>query len=135
LVYYREAETTWTNTFWFGVRVYKCPLDLWVYQEIIHETKPDVVIETGTLFGGSALFFAGMLDLLGKGRVIPIDLVCQPGRPDYNRITYITGSSTSYEVIGHVQELVAGVNNVMVVLDSDHKAPHYCRRFACIHLW
>jgi cephalosporin hydroxylase len=125
--YYREPETTWANTFWFGVRVYKCPLDLWVYQEIVHETKPDVVIETGTLFGGSALFFACMFDLLGNGRVVTIDLKPRPARPHHNRITYITGSSTSNEVIRCVQDLVGSANKVMVVLDSDHTAPHVLR--------
>jgi cephalosporin hydroxylase len=61
--YYDSARTTWGNMYWQGTLVLKCPLDLWIYQEIICETKPEVVIETGTFQGGSALFLASVFDL------------------------------------------------------------------------
>ena len=43
-LYYDSAEfgQTWNNTFWLGIKSYKCPLDLWNYQEIIFKVKPDV---------------------------------------------------------------------------------------------
>ena len=55
-LYYDRADTggTWQDTYWMGCKILKCPLDMWVYQEILHETKPDLVIETGTYNGGSA---------------------------------------------------------------------------------
>ncbi len=61
---------TWRNTYWMGHRILKCPLDLWLYQEILYAVRPAVVIETGTAFGGSAHFMASMMDILGHGRVI-----------------------------------------------------------------
>ena len=52
----------WLNTSWLGAPTQKCPLDLWIYQEILHETRPDVIVESGTAGGGSALFLACVLD-------------------------------------------------------------------------
>ena len=67
------------NTFWLGVQTLKCPLDLWIYQEIIFElirnNKPLVIIETGTHLGGSALFLACICDSIGNGRIISIDII------------------------------------------------------------
>ncbi len=52
---------------WLGHKLLRCPLDLWTYQEILAETRPELTIETGTYHGGSALFFASILELLGVG--------------------------------------------------------------------
>ena len=67
-VYYEGAlfGETRADTRWLGVRTDKCPLDLWIYQELLHELRPDLIVETGTAFGGSALYFASLLDLLGQ---------------------------------------------------------------------
>src|SRR5947207_8322732 len=67
-------DKTWFNTKWFGVLVQKCPFDAWIYQEIIYEQKPDYIIETGTLLGGSASFMASICDVMGHGQVITIDI-------------------------------------------------------------
>lgn len=124
-IYYYSSEKTWENTFWLGWPTLKCPLDMWVYQEIIFEVKPDVIIETGTYFGGSALFFAMLLDRLQKGIVVTIDILeRQKKRPDHNRIRYITGSSVSSEVVKQVELLVEKQRRVMVILDSDHTKHH-----------
>jgi cephalosporin hydroxylase len=69
-IYYERPERTWANTRWLGTPVEKCPLDLWIYQEILFTSRPDFVVETGTRYGGSALFIASVLDLLRNGRVI-----------------------------------------------------------------
>ena len=124
-LYYDEAERagTWKNTFWRGVPAHKCPLDLWVYQEIIHEVRPDFIVETGTYQGGSALYLASVCDVEKHGRVISIDIEPQPGLPEHDRITYLVGSSTSEEVVEKVRGEVGG-GSVMVVLDSDHSADH-----------
>ena len=71
------------DTRWLGVRTDKCPLDLWIYQELLHELRPDLIVETGTAFGGSALYFASLCDLLGHGRVLTIDVQPQEGRPEH----------------------------------------------------
>jgi cephalosporin hydroxylase len=67
-LYYRighERGGTWQQTFWMGVRTEKLPLDMWIYQEILHHVRPDFILETGTRHGGSALFFCQMMDLMG----------------------------------------------------------------------
>jgi len=108
---------------WFGYEVLKCPLDLWVYQELLARTQPDVVIETGTFAGGSALFIAMALDRIGRGRVISVDIEARPNLPRHPRIEYITGSSTGSAVVADVRRAV-GSGRAMVILDSDHHAPY-----------
>jgi cephalosporin hydroxylase len=115
---------TWADTRWFGVPLAKCPLDLWVYQEIVAETRPDLVVETGTFEGGSALFFASLFDLVGNGRVVTVDIDEREGRPTHDRITYLTGSSTASEIVDEIRGHVAGASRVLVVLDSDHRRDH-----------
>ena len=87
----------------------KCPLDLWVYQEIVAETRPDLVVETGTFEGGSALFFASLFDLLGEGNVVTVDIEPRE-RPPHDRITYLTGSSTAPEIVDRIKAHVAGAS-------------------------
>lgn len=123
-LYYYWWEKTWQNTTWLGVMAWKCPLDLWIYQEILVETKPDIVIECGTLLGGSALFLASVCDMVGKGRVITIDMASKPNRPTHTRITYMQGSSVEPETIERVKSLLKGGETVMVILDSDHACDH-----------
>ena len=122
-LYYKSMTRTWGNTFWFGVPVAKCPLDLWVYQEVMFQPKPDLIIETGTAKGGSALFLANMCDL-ERGEVISIDIAAVDIRPQHRRITYFLGSSTSPEILRQVQERRKQANTCLVVLDSDHSKVH-----------
>jgi cephalosporin hydroxylase len=112
------------GTFWMGRHVYKCPTDLWIYQELLHYTKPDLIVETGTHSGGSALFLASMCDLMDRGRVITIDVLPQDDRPVHPRIEYITGSSLSPAVLEQVRVEAADAERVMVILDSDHSRDH-----------
>ncbi len=122
-----DEGKTWTDTNWLGVKVGKLPFDLWVYQEILFETKPDIVIECGTGYGGSAYFLACIMDLLGKGRVITIDVIAHPNRPQHPRIEYLTGSSVTSEVLTEVKKRIPRNSSIMVILDSDHSAPHVLR--------
>jgi cephalosporin hydroxylase len=117
-------QETFGTTRWLGVPTEQCPLDMWVLQEIVWDTHPDVIVETGTAFGGSALYFASILDLLGHGRVITVDTVDLPDRPRHDRITYLRGSSVSDEILGVVRENIHPGDRVMVFLDSDHHAAH-----------
>jgi cephalosporin hydroxylase len=110
-----------------GTRVYKCPLDLWVYQELVWELRPDLVVETGTLHGGSALFFGCMLDLVDNGEVVSIDIAQLQGRPDHPRVTYLHGSSTADDILGEVRDRASRLETVMVVLDSSHRQKHVLR--------
>ncbi len=55
-IYYNSTVWGNGNTKWLGTAILKCPTDLWIYQEIIYELKPDVIVETGTFNGGSAYF-------------------------------------------------------------------------------
>jgi cephalosporin hydroxylase len=115
----------WTRARWLGAQALKNPLDLWVYQEIMAESRPALVVETGTYRGGSALFLASICELLDLGEVVSIDV--EPVRDDYPehpRITYLGGrSSTDPHVVAEVRERAAG-RNVLVILDSDHSQAH-----------
>ena len=77
---YYSDDSTWRNLTYRGVTTWKCPLDLWIYQEIIHELHPDLIIETGTAYGGSALYLADLCDLSGSGEVVTIDITDRGGR-------------------------------------------------------
>jgi cephalosporin hydroxylase len=122
---YYQQPAYWAGTYWLGIHCVKSPLDLWIYQEIVYETRPDLIVETGTWQGGSALYFASLLDLIGSGRVLSIDL--EPVRdelPEHPRIAYWGGrSSVDPEVLGDVRG-EARDRTVMVVLDSDHRKEH-----------
>jgi len=125
-LYYRgtagESEI-YLRTTWMGVPCQKCPLDMWMYQEILVEVRPQLIVETGTHRGGSALFMAHMLDLLGQGEVITIDTEARDDRPPHPRITYVQGSSADAQLIGGL--LADRRPEVrVVVLDSDHTQAH-----------
>jgi len=110
---------------WLGTQASKNPLDLWVYQEILHQTKPELVVETGSFRGGSALYLGCICELLDCGEVVSIDI--QPLRDDYPthpRVTFMGGrSSTDPDVVEDVRRRAEG-KRVMVILDSDHSQRH-----------
>lgn len=113
----------WENTRWDGVPTGKLPSDLLTLNEILWEKQPDLVIETGTWFGGSALYMAQVLDRIGHGYVISIDITYEPCRPKHDRIEYYCGSSVDPKTIEDVWER-AHKPRVMVILDSDHSRDH-----------
>ncbi|HMS55042.1 MAG TPA: CmcI family methyltransferase [Fimbriimonadaceae bacterium] len=123
LVYFHKRDQTWMNTRWLGAKVQKIPFDLWVEQEIIFETKPDLIIETGTYDGGSTLFYAHLFDIMGNGEVVSIDIAAQQGLPQHPRITYISASSVDADVVSELRKRAAD-KRVMVILDSDHSRDH-----------
>ena len=123
-LFYESSLRTWSNTRWLGVPAQKCAFDLWVYQELLHELRPAVIVECGTADGGSALFLASICDLLGEGEVVSVDIRENPGRPLHDRITYLTGSSTAPAIVKAVQERVEGRSPVLVLLDSNHERDH-----------
>ncbi|MDQ6809879.1 MAG: cephalosporin hydroxylase family protein [Verrucomicrobiota bacterium] len=119
-----RAGGTWQDTHWAGTRVLKCPLDLWIYQEIVWDVRPRLIIETGTFAGGSAMFLASLCDSLGGGEIISIDLDPQPDLPVHPRVRYLTGSSVDAEIVRQVQDAARQSGPVIVILDSDHSAAH-----------
>jgi len=127
-LYYNTRSRTWTNTRWLGIPVIKCPFDLWIYQEILFELRPDVVVECGTSKGGSAYFLSSMCELLGHGHVITIDLYAKPSRPQHERLTYLSGSSTDPQIVREVTRRIRDADgesaSVLVLLDSDHSREH-----------
>lgn len=126
-LFYDTHDTTWKQTFWLGVTVRKCAFDLWTYQEILVDTRPDLIVETGTYLGGSAFYLAGICDLLGHGKIVTVDISAPPGRPRHRRITYLQGSSTDPGIVVRVARRARTAKRVMVVLDSNHSRDHVLR--------
>ena len=116
---------------WLGLPVIQMPEDLIKVQEIIFETKPDFIVETGVAWGGSLLFYASILKSIGHGEVIGIDITI----PEHNRrnimdsmggeiITLIEGSSISKDVFGQIKNIVPEGAKVLLILDSHHTHAH-----------
>lgn len=108
----------WLHTTYRGIQVLKYTTDLWRYKEIIEETAPDLLIETGTMKGGSAAYFASMVN-----RVVTIDIQEMPEHRFVN-IDYILGDSLSAQIFEDMELRVAKATRVMVVLDSNHSKEH-----------
>jgi len=124
----------WSDTYFMGKKVFKCPNDLWIYQEILWETRPDVIIECGTFHGGSALYYAKLYDIMDiDGEIITIDVDAMPDMPSHKRIIYLSGSSISPEIIEKVKELVKDKKRVMVILDSDHSKDNVLKELELYH--
>ena len=119
------------NFSWMGRPIIQYPQDIVVLQEILWSVKPDLVIETGIAHGGSIIFHASILELIGKGEVLGIDIEIRPHNrkviekhPMYKRITMIEGDSVSGVVLDQVKEKVKGKRKVLVCLDSNHTHDH-----------
>ncbi len=109
---------------WLGHDIIKTPWDCWVYQEIIWQTRPDVVIELGVMFGGSAHFYASILDLVGNGEVLGIDIsLAKTAAPQNKRIRYLEGDSTAATTLEKVRAVVQE-KRTLVILDSNHEKNH-----------
>lgn len=134
-LYYSKKNQTWGDTCWLGFPVLKCPLDLWMYQQILFETRPDLIIETGTWLGGSALYLASICELMDHGRVVTIDIEPNPTRPNHPRIIYLSGSSTSSELLRKIEGHLGGNDRTLVILDSDHHKDHVLTELRLYSQW
>jgi cephalosporin hydroxylase len=120
------------NFSWMGRPIIKFPQDIIALQEVIWNVQPDLIIETGIAHGGSIIFSASMLELMGgNGHVVGVDIdirshnrIAIEKHPMYKRITMIEGSSTSPDVVAQVATIAKNYSNVMVVLDSLHTHTH-----------
>ncbi|MCA1299067.1 cephalosporin hydroxylase family protein [Stappia indica] len=116
---------------WMGVPIIQFPADVMATQEVIWATKPDVIIETGVARGGSVIFMASLLEMLGKGKVIGVDIDIRAhnrdsieSHPMSKRIELVEGSSVGEDTLARVREMIPPGASVMVVLDSDHSRDH-----------
>lgn len=116
---------------WLGVPIIQLPEDMVRYQEVVARLKPDVIVETGVAHGGSAIYSASLCRLIGKGRVIAVDIEIRPrnraaieDHPLADLITLIEGSSTSPAVVEQVKGAIRPGESVLVVLDSNHSYAH-----------
>jgi cephalosporin hydroxylase len=124
-LYYHLLPRVWERTYYRGHRVLKLTSDMWMYRTIIDDLKPGLIIETGTRFGGSALWFADQLELLGHGKVVTIDIDDVAGKPMHPRITHLLGSSSDPVVADQVRAMLPTDGSpVLIVLDSDHRRDH-----------
>jgi cephalosporin hydroxylase len=120
---------------WLGLPVIQYPQDLLAMQEIIWRIRPEVIVETGVAHGGSLVFFASMLEMLGApGQVVGVDIeirrhnrVAIESHPLAGRITLLEGSSTDLAIVEKVRTLARAVSSVLVVLDSNHTHDHVLR--------
>src|ERR1043165_8820263 len=87
----RGATADTLTLSWFGYETMKCPLDLWIFQELLVRTRPDFVVETGTWRGGSALYLAMLFDSIGHGQVVTVEADAKPDLPAHPRIRYVVG--------------------------------------------
>ena len=118
-----ETQVVFDRVSWMGVPAWKNVLDAWVYQEIIHEVRPEVIIEIGNARGGSTLYLANLLDLLGGGEVIGVDVDHSKFEVRHQRISLVTGDSLSPETLAQVEEAVRGRQG-LIIHDGDHARDH-----------
>lgn len=126
-LFYYLRRNTFDSTFFMGKHVLKFPTDLWIYQEIIYEKKPDVIVETGVFLGGSTYYLSKICELVGKGKVIAIDITLDHADTDLlncENVTLIEGDTSDPDTFNKIQRYIKPDDKVMVVLDSDHHPSH-----------
>ncbi|KKP40277.1 MAG: cephalosporin hydroxylase [Candidatus Peregrinibacteria bacterium GW2011_GWC2_33_13] len=131
-IYPKLADYRYTYNFnWMGRPIIQLPEDIMAMQELIWEIKPDLIIETGIAHGGSLIFYSSMLELIGNGEVLGIDIdIRQHNKveiekhPMFKRITMFEGSSISEEMAARVHEFSKGKEKILLVLDSNHTHEH-----------
>lgn len=118
------------NFSWLGRPIIQYPQDMIAMQEIIWNEKPDLIIEIGIAHGGSLIYYASLLELIGHGEVLGIDIdICTHNRkvieahPMFKRIRMLEGSSIAPEIVEYVREAAKG-KRTLVVFDSDHTHEH-----------
>ena len=116
---------------WLGRPIIQLPEDMIRFQELVYKVKPDVILEIGVAHGGSVVFSAGLCKLLGKGRVVAVDIEIRP----HNRkaieehelfplITMIEGDSIAEETVDQVRGLIRPGEVVLACLDGCHTYDH-----------
>ena len=116
---------------WMGRPIIQLPEDMIRAQEVIFRVQPDVIIETGVAHGGSLVYYASLCKIMGKGRVVGVDIEIRAHNRKaieahalYPYITLIEGSSTDPKIVAQVRKLIKPGEKVMVLLDSNHSKQH-----------
>ena len=116
---------------WLGRPIIQFPQDMIAIQELIWKIKPDLIIETGIAHGGSLIFSASILEIIGKGEVIGIDIDIRKHNKEsiekhsmFKRIKMIEGSSVSKNIINQVYKLAKNKKKILIFLDSKHTEKH-----------
>ncbi len=119
---------------WLGRPIIQMPEDMVRTQEAVFGVRPDVIVETGVAHGGSLVFYASLCQLLGRGRVVGVDVTIRPenrraveAHALAHRITLVEGDSVAPEVVARVAGLIRPGERVMVLLDSNHSRAHVLR--------
>ena len=119
------------NFSWMGRPIIQFPQDMIAMQELIWEIKPDLIIETGIAHGGSLIYYASIMELIGKGEILGIDIDIREHNkkailehPMSKRISMIQGSSIDEDIITQVKKFAEGKKTIMVCLDSNHTHDH-----------
>jgi cephalosporin hydroxylase len=123
----KSIERGHLSTTYRGVIMHKCPFDVTMYQMIINELKPDLIIEIGTYKGGGALYYADLLDIIGKGEVHTINImedVTDPQIINNPRIKRFTEGYQNYDI-----SLANGFEKVLVIDDGSHHAHEVLEAF------
>ncbi|UEG49050.1 NAD-dependent epimerase/dehydratase family protein [Ferruginibacter lapsinanis] len=122
------------NFSWMGRPIIQYPQDMIAMQELIWEIKPDLIIETGIAHGGSLIYYASLLELIGNGEVLGIDIDIRSHNkieiekhPMFKRISMIQGSSIDEALVEQVKEIAKDKQTILVVLDSNHTHEHVLR--------
>lgn len=120
------------NFKWMGRPIIQYPQDMIAMQELIWEVKPDLIIEAGIAHGGSLIYYASILELIGEGgHILGIDIdIRQHNKVEiekhsmFKNITMLEGSSINSEIIEKVKSFASKYINIMVLLDSNHTDQH-----------
>jgi cephalosporin hydroxylase len=136
LISLQWANVGWNQKYvytfsWLGRPIIQLPEDMIRTQEVIYRVKPDVIIETGIAHGGSLIYYASLCKVMGKGKIIGVDIEIRP----HNRqaieahemkpwITLVEGGSTDADIVSKVKSLVSPRETVLVILDSCHTKQH-----------
>ena len=119
------------NFSWMGRPIIQYPQDIMAMQEIIWDIKPDLIIETGIAHGGSIIYYASLLELIGNGEVLGIDIDIRDhnkkaieAHPMFKRIQMLEGSSVTKEMVERVRPFTQNKSKILVCLDSNHTHEH-----------
>ncbi|TSC76700.1 MAG: cephalosporin hydroxylase [Parcubacteria group bacterium Gr01-1014_33] len=137
------TRTAWENRMdyevrWLGVPIIQNPYDMLLMQELIFALRPDLIIETGIAHGGSLVYYASLLELLGRGKVVGVDVDIRAhnrkhleSHPMKKRMTLLEGSSADPAVLARIRKLIKPGDKVLVCLDSDHRGSHVHEELHC----
>lgn len=132
-VLYRADQHRWIHQgTWLGEPVLNLPQDMFALQEIIFQTRPEFIIEIGVAWGGSLLFYSTLLEVLGGGEIIGVDIFIPDDLKERleshgklsERIHLINGSSVEPETVERVKAITGDSRKTMILLDSNHTHEH-----------